>query len=152
MSIQVCTINPLGQGFQVPFGARFRITLRGLFGLWGSIFRIPVKGYLVSRLPLHCQFQHTLVRFQFDSLLFFLCFFLLDSKTLVAQFCGANHVVFGEIVRQVFVFFLPEYVEMILFYYIAHPIKSHVYCYGYFLFGSFIHDDICRCVVCFYLC
>ena len=44
-----------------------------------------------------------------------------------------NWVVFGEISRQVFLSLPIEYVEMILLYFISHPIIYHVCCYRYFL-------------------
>ena len=39
---------------------------------------------------------------------------------------------FCDIILQVFLSLFPEYVEMILLYYVVYPIKSYVYCYGFF--------------------
>ena len=61
-------------------------------------------------------------------------------------------MVFCDITRQVFLSSFLEYVEMILTYSIAYPIKYHVYCSGCFLFCSSIHDCILRCVVRCHLC
>ena len=41
-------------------------------------------------------------------------------------------LVFCDITRQVFLSLFPEYVEMVLSYSISDPIKSHVYCSGFF--------------------
>ena len=37
-------------------------------------------------------------------------------------------MVFCDIIRQVFIYLFPEYVEMILSYYVADQIQFHVYC------------------------
>ena len=42
-----------------------------------------------------------------------------------------NWVLFGEIVRRVFLTFLSEYVEMVLSYSVSHPIKYHIYFSAY---------------------
>ena len=57
-----------------------------------------------------------------------------------------NWLVFCEKVYQVFLSFLPKYAKQILSYFIVYPIKYHVYCYGYFLFGHSINNYICLCV------
>ena len=43
---------------------------------------------------------------------------------------------FFDIIRQVFPSIFPECVEMIFSYYVAYPIKSYVYCSGYFCFAA----------------
>ena len=43
-------------------------------------------------------------------------------------------VVFCDIIREVFLYLLLEYAEMILSYSDSDPIKSHIYCYGPFCF------------------
>ena len=78
------------------------------------------------------------------------CFFV--SNIFVAQFCGTILGGIFGIFLQVFPSFFPEYVEMILLYYIVFPIKYHVYCYGYFLLCCSIHDAICHCTGSFHLC
>ena len=44
-------------------------------------------------------------------------------------------VLFFDIICQVFLSHFPEYVEIILSYSVAYPIKYHVYCCGYFCYA-----------------
>ena len=60
-------------------------------------------------------------------------FFFWFQNSWSHSYVVPNWVVFGEIVRRGFIFFPKEYVEILMSYYIAHPIKSHVYCSGYIL-------------------
>ena len=67
-----------------------------------------------SGLPRDCYFQNTHIQFQFTGLLSFLCFSCWLQKSWSHSSVVPNCVVFGEIVRQVFLYFLPLYVEIIL--------------------------------------
>ena len=56
-------------------------------------------------------------------------------------------VVFCDIVFQVFISFLPEYVEMVLLDSVSDPIKSHVCFSRYFLLCYYVEYAIFRCIV-----
>ena len=96
----------------------------------------------VSRLPQDLQFQQTLFWFQLAGLYNFYAIFF--QMSLLHRSVVPYWVVFCDIIRQVFLYFSPEYVEMIL---IAYPIKYHVYCSGYFLLFCSIQDYIFHCML-----
>ena len=141
--------NPLRHWFRVLFGTRFRIPSRVLSRFQGTRFWIPFRGLSVLRTtPEFLVLAHprlVLVCRSFDFSMFFFFWF---QQYWLHRSVMPNRVVFCEIVYQVFLSFLTEYVKMIFSYSVAHPIKSHIYCYGPFFFGCSINDAIWYCVVC----
>ena len=101
--------NPIGHWLRVPFRIRSWIPLRGL-----SSFRVT-PGLLVSAHPRLVPVRRY---FGFSMSFFWFQKYWLHSSVVT------NQVVFGEIG---FISFLPEYVEIILAYYVAYSIKYRVY-------------------------
>ena len=141
-------VNPLDHWFRVPFGTRLRIPLMGLSGFRGEYILDPPEGIIwfpgwpgIGSYGTPFSGSSSPVFWIFY--VFFCCFQTYWPHSSVVPY----RVVFCDIICQVFISFFPEYLEMILSYSVAYPIKSHVYCSGYFLFCRSIHDTTCCCVV-----
>ena len=125
------------------FVTRLRIPLSG----FGGCIPYSLRGLSSFRVtPVLVVPAHPLLVPIFRSFEFFM-YFLWFKISWLHSYMVPYLLVFCDMIRPVFLFFFPEYVEIILSYSVAYPIKSYVYCSRYFLFSHSIHNVICQCVV-----